>query len=91
MDAISRERRCLFLLSQQLQIVGVAVEGKVLSQAEALALWLAHAWQPACEGQPWPVQGEARVDSPLHADPVGAQPPRDRLHAVVDADHPPDW
>jgi hypothetical protein len=45
----------LFLLSQQLEISGAAVEGQMLGQVEALALWQAHAWQPASVGQPWPV------------------------------------
>jgi hypothetical protein len=54
-DAISREKRALFLLDRMLRISGVVLEGRLLDQQQALQLWQAHAWQPASEGQPWPV------------------------------------
>lgn len=45
----------MFLLGQQLEISGVVLEGKLLDQQQALQLWRQWSWEPACEGQPWPV------------------------------------
>ncbi|MFN9113052.1 MAG: hypothetical protein ACK5XN_23535 [Bacteroidota bacterium] len=75
MDAISREKRALFLLDRMLRISGVVLEGRLLDQQQALALWQAHAWQPSAVGQPWPV------------DPAGMQERRfEGLHAAA-----PQW
>lgn len=45
----------LFTLTPQLRVCGAVLDGKVLDQQQALALWASWIWRPAIEGQPWPL------------------------------------
>lgn len=63
---VDADKRVLFLLTPLGQISGAVVQGKVLDQRQASALWDAWPWVPASPHQPMPhtSPGQQAADQP---------------------------
>lgn len=57
------QRKALFILDDRNQIIGAAADDSILNQSAALALWQQHPWQPARDGQRWPVNATCSADT----------------------------